>query len=84
MTHNVWQDGNPYANPRPFYEVILNCNDVMHNFDIMLRDKKLKLEEYNQRYSDVAALRCWLYLQLGTQFGNVPYITDPIGRCFQP
>src|SRR5882724_1980225 len=75
--HNI-QDGNPYANPRPFYSVILNCNDVMHNFDIMLRDKKLKLEEYNERYSDIAALRCWLYLQLGTQFGNVPYITDPL------
>lgn len=75
--HNVTAD-NPYANPKPFYEVILNCNDVLHNFDIMLRDKKLKLEEYNMRYSDIASLRCWLYLQLGTQFGSVPYITDPL------
>lgn len=71
-------DGNPYANPKPYYEVILNCNDVLHNFDIMLRDKKLKVEDYNMRYSDIAALRCWVYLQLGVQFGNVPYITDPL------
>ena len=75
--HNIL-DGNPYANPKPFYGVILNCNDVMHNLDIMLYDKKLKVEEYNQRYSDIAALRCWLYLQLAIQFGNVPYITDPL------
>ncbi|MBS1563345.1 MAG: RagB/SusD family nutrient uptake outer membrane protein [Bacteroidetes bacterium] len=75
--HNVSAD-NPYANPRPFYEVILNCNDVMRNFDIMLRDKKLKVDEYNMRYSDIAALRCWTYLQLGIQFGNVPYVTDPL------
>jgi starch-binding outer membrane protein, SusD/RagB family len=73
--HNV-QDGNPYASPRPFYEVILNCNDVLHNFDIMLRDKKLKVEEYNMRYSDIATLRCWLYLQLGIHFGKVPYVTN--------
>lgn len=76
-THRV-QDGNPYASPKPFYEVILNCNDVLHNLEIMLRDKKLKQEEYNMRYSDIAALRCWLYLQLGIQFGKVPYITDDI------
>jgi hypothetical protein len=75
--HNIAPD-NPYANPRPFYEVIVNCNDVLHNFDIMLRDKKLKLEEYNMRYSDIAALRCWVYLQLGIQFGSVPYITNPL------
>ena len=73
--HRV-QDGNPYASPRPFYEVILNCNDVLHNLDIMLRDKKLKVEEYNMRYSDIATVRCWLYLQLGIHFGKVPYVTD--------
>ena len=78
--HNVSAD-NPYANPKPFYEVIVNCNDVLYNFGIMLRDKKLKTEEYNMRYSDIAALRCWVYLQLGIQFGQVPYITDPLANA---
>lgn len=76
-THRV-QEGNPYASPKPFYEVILNCNDVMHNLDIMLSDKKLKVEEYNMRYSDIATLRCWLYLQLGIHFGKVPYVTNEL------
>lgn len=75
--HRV-QDGNPYASPKPFYEVILNCNDVLHNLVIMLRDKKLKVEEYNMRYSDIATLRCWLYLQLGIHFGKIPYVTNEI------
>lgn len=78
-THSVTTD-NPYASPQPFYEVILNCNDIMENFDIMLRDKKMKVDEYNQRYSDVASLRSWLYLQLGIHFGKVPYITSPINN----
>src|SRR5688572_31711413 len=30
-THRVSPD-NPYIDPTPFYEVILNCNDVMKNF----------------------------------------------------
>lgn len=75
--HDVTRD-NPYVNPRPYYEVILNCNDVMSNFDKMLHDKKLSQQDYNIRYSDIAALRCWVYLQLAIQYGNIPYVTDPL------
>jgi hypothetical protein len=76
-THSVTVD-NPYADPRPFYEVILNCNDALKNFDIMLAEHKMDQEQYDQRYSDIAALRSWLYFQLGIQYGTIPYITDPI------
>ena len=76
-THNVSPD-NPYASPRPYYEMILNCNDVLKNFDIMRQTNRLKVAEYNQRYSDVACLRSFLYLQLGIHYGDVPYITDPL------
>jgi len=76
---------NPYIDPTPFYDVILNCNDVMKNFDKMLAEKKLKVDEYNQRYSDVAAIRTWVYLQLGIHFSKdpqgsigIPYVTDPL------
>ncbi|HVG17373.1 MAG TPA: RagB/SusD family nutrient uptake outer membrane protein [Chitinophagaceae bacterium] len=82
--HTVAAD-NPYINPTPFYEVILNCNDVMMNFDKMLAEKKLKVEEHNQRYSDVAAIRTWVYLQVGIHFSKdpqgtigIPYITNPL------
>src|SRR5688572_625477 len=33
-THTA-KAGNPYIDPRPFYDVIVNCNDVLANFDIM-------------------------------------------------
>ncbi len=74
--HTVTED-NPYADPRSFYEVILNCNDILKNFDKMRDGKKFKEDEYRQRYSDVACLRAWVYLQAGIQFGNIPYITEP-------
>lgn len=76
-THSV-TTGNPYANPRPFYELIINCNDVLENFKIMLRDKKMLEAEFNQRYSDIGALRSFLYLQLGIHFGEVPYVTSSL------
>jgi tetratricopeptide (TPR) repeat protein len=44
----------------------------------MLKENKMTQAEYDERYSDVAALRCWVYLQLSNLFGKVPYITEPI------
>ncbi|MCK7553589.1 RagB/SusD family protein [Chitinophaga sedimenti] len=76
-THSV-AAGNPYASPRPFYELIINCNDVLKNFNIMRKDNKLDETDYNQRYSDVACLRSFLYLQLGIHFGEVPYVTSAL------
>lgn len=76
-THSAKAD-NPYIDPRPFYDVIVNCNDVLKNFNIMFQEKKLKEVEYNQRYSDVGSIRSWVYLQLGIHFGEIPYVTSAL------
>jgi hypothetical protein len=76
-THTVTA-GNPYANPRPFYELIINCNDVLENFQVMKAENRMTELEFNQRYSDIGTLRSFLYLQLGIHFGQVPYITTSL------
>jgi len=78
-THTVTPD-NPYADPRPFYKVINNCNDALANFAIMRQKKLLTDPDYYQRYADIGILRSWMYLQLGIQYGNIPYVTDPIAN----
>lgn len=70
--------GNPYANPRPFYQIIVNCNDVLDNFQKMLQDNRMTSTDYALRYSTVGAIRSWLYLELGIQYGTVPYITSTL------
>ena len=69
---------NYWSDVTPIYEVIQNCNDALYNFDLMLESNKLTQDQYNERYSDVGAIRTWLYYQLGVHFGSVPYITKPI------
>lgn len=69
---------NEYCNTAPFYEVILNCNDALANFDRMLAEKKMSSADYGHRYADVATVRCWLYLQLAIHFGSIPYVTQPL------
>jgi hypothetical protein len=75
--HTVTPD-NPYINPQDFYNLIVDCNDVLKNFKLMIQQNKLKQEEFDQRYSDVGAVRTWLYLQLGIHFGKIPYVTHPL------
>ncbi len=75
--HNV-SSGNEYADPRPFYSVINNCNSLIENLNELNDNNGITEDDYNVYYSEAISIRCWLYLQLGVQFGNVPYITEPI------
>ena len=68
---------NKYADITNYYFIIQNCNDMMAGFDDMLARNKMTADEYAERYSDVATVRCWTYLQLGMHFGKVVYVTDP-------
>jgi len=81
-THSVTA-GNPYASPKPFYELIINCNDVLKHFQVMYSENKLNESEFTQRYSDIGSLRSFLYLQLGIHFGEVPYITSALENIDQ-
>lgn len=69
---------NPYTDPKPFYQIILNCNDALKNFQIMVQDNRMSSTDFAIRYSTVGAIRSWLYLELGIQFGSVPYVTSPL------
>jgi hypothetical protein len=71
---------NAYCDLSPFYEVILNCNDVLKNFDRMKSENKLSRADYEYRYSDVMTVRCWVYLQLAIHFGRIPYVEDPLAE----
>jgi hypothetical protein len=75
--HNVSLN-NPWANPKAYYDIIVNCNDVIANFKVMLDEKRMTQADYNIRISEAVALRCWLYLQVGIQYGSVPYVTDAL------
>jgi hypothetical protein len=44
----------------------------------MRTDSKITPDEYDERYSDVAALRVWTYLQVGVIFGKATYFTEPV------
>ena len=75
---NRYSEDNPYFSARPYYSVIANCNDALSNFNLMLKRHDLTQDEYAERYSDIQAIRCYVYLQLAAQFGQVYYMDEAI------
>jgi hypothetical protein len=78
LNQNQIDSENAWVSPLKFYAVINSCNDVLSNFDKMLAENKITKDEYDERYSDIGTLRCWIYLQLLNIYGSVPYITEPL------
>ena len=67
---------NKYDSVYRYYKVINNCN-------YYLAHRKTDLQTGGQNvvsneYAAVASFRAWAYLQLTRQYGDVPYMTDPV------
>ncbi len=77
ISANTPSANNKYADLTNYYAVIQNCNDMLAGFDEMLANNRMTQDEYAERYSDVAAIRCWTYLQVGMYFGKLVYVTTP-------
>jgi len=67
---------NKYDSVYRYYKVINNCNYYLAKRDTTLQTggEKVVINEY----AAVAAFRAWTYLQLTRQYGNVPYMTEPV------
>jgi len=77
--HAVTTD-NPWADPRPYYSLIIDCNDVMNNYKIMLANKRMSQTDYDIHNAEVTAIWAWTYLQVGIHYGTVPYVTDNLAN----
>nr|QIM09967.1 hypothetical protein Prevot485_0660 [uncultured Prevotella sp.] len=59
-----------------YYKVINNCNYYLANRDTTLTTSKKNV--VINEYVAIASFRAWAYLQLTHQYGNVPYVTEPV------
>ncbi|MCR4919953.1 MAG: RagB/SusD family nutrient uptake outer membrane protein [Prevotella sp.] len=70
-------DDNRYNQPRDYYAVINNCNYFIANADTALRNNRNQ-HIFLKEYAAVKAFRAWTYLQLVLNYGQVPFVTEPI------
>ncbi len=66
----------PYNPYREFYAIINNCNYYLREApEDMYREGE---NVFSRERAAVSAIRCWCYLQLALNYGNVPYYTEPL------
>lgn len=71
-----FEDDNEYLDVRDYYAIINNCNYVLAKMDTTLahNNERVMVDEY----AAILGIRAWTYLQLGINYGKVPYYTNPI------
>lgn len=72
---------NKYDSVYLYYKVINNCNYYLQHRDTTLL-KGTENVTINE-FVNIAAFRAWTYLQLTSQYGDVPYITEPVTSVSQ-
>ena len=70
-------DDNRYNNPSDYYAVINNCNYFIAHADTALRSNRNELI-FMKEYAAVKSIRAWTYLQLVLNYGQVPFVTEPL------
>ena len=75
-TFNV-SDDNMYNSPADYYAVINNCNYFIAHADTALRSNSNEYV-FMKEYAAIKAIRAWTYLQLVLNYGQVPFVTEPL------
>lgn len=71
-------DDNIFNRPADYYAVINNCNYFIAHADTTLRSNRDVEAIFMKEYAVVKAIRAWTYLQLVLNYGQVPFVTEPL------
>jgi len=67
---------SPFSDVRDYYAVINNCNYFISKADTMVTVRGERV--YKKEIYAAKAIRAWTYLQLGLNFGEATYYSDPV------
>ncbi len=73
------KSGNSFANPRPYYDLIVNANAYLSKIIAYRKNNPTAIEEahYQALISGTIRFKVWTYLTLGKLYGQVAYFDDP-------
>ncbi len=76
-------DDNEYADPAPYYSVVIACNDYIDKMK-QYREKvgdemdNTAIDNFNALISSTIRLKVWAYLKLGSIYGEAVWFDDPL------
>lgn len=72
--------GNPYANPAGYYEVIIACNDYLSKMKEYKSKPNVDKTVYESLVSSVTRIKVWTYKTIGEIYGKAVWFDDPITK----
>ena len=70
---------NIYVDPRGFFKVIVNCNEVLHKIArARENDENISALELATYMAELKLIRAWVYFKMVQLYGQVPYFEEPL------
>jgi tetratricopeptide (TPR) repeat protein len=70
---------NKYVDPRPFYRIIINCNDILTKYKQAVKnDPSITSGDTVSILYEALSARSWAYLQLSRIYRKVPYFSSNV------
>ena len=76
-------DGNSYADPAPYYAIVIACNDYIDKMKAYREKTGENMDEkainhFNALISSTIRLKVWAYLKMGSIYGQAVWFDDPL------
>lgn len=76
-------DGNSYADPKPYYAIVIACNDYidkMKTYRLETGDNmdETALKNFKALLSSALRIKVWAYLKIGSIYGEALWFDDPL------
>ena len=73
--------GNSYADPAPYYDVVIACNDYIQNMIEFKRNRPELIEQteyFDGLLASAIRVKVWAYMTIGEIYGQALWFDDPI------
>ncbi|MEA4886673.1 MAG: RagB/SusD family nutrient uptake outer membrane protein [Bacteroides graminisolvens] len=73
-------NGNKYADPAAYYDVIIACNDYLFKLYDYKKEHQSSMDQshYEALISSTLRVKAWIYLTLGKIYGEAVWFDDPM------
>ena len=72
--------GNSYANPEGYYEVVIACNDYLKKMDDYKDNPNVDREVWSDLIASAMRIKIWVYKTLGEIYGEAVWFDTPIEK----
>ena len=71
-------EGNAYADPSGFYEVINACNDYLRKLQTYKENNSIEMSRYKALVSSTLRVKAWTFMTIAKIYGKVVWVDKPM------